>query len=69
VTLVFLSLVKEGRRQDMQPGVVSIHEFFFSVEALGSQPELHLGEEMIIAWRHVRTVRRVVENLRIEELD
>jgi len=38
------------------------------VEALGSQPD-HLGEEMVIAWCQVRTVRRVVENLPAEELD
>jgi hypothetical protein len=47
----------------------SIHEFFFGVEALGTQPDLHLGEEMVIAWRQVRTARRVVENLLVEELD
>jgi hypothetical protein len=39
------------------------------VEALGSQPDLHLVEEMVIAWRQVQTVRRVVENLPVEELD
>jgi len=53
----------------MQPVVDSIHEFFVGVEALGSQPDLHLGEEMVIAWRQVRTVRRAVENLPVEELD
>jgi len=47
----------------MQPVVDSIHELFVGVEALGSQPDIHLGEEMIIAWSQVRTVRRVVENL------
>jgi len=36
------------------------------VEALDSQPDLHLGEEMVIAWCQVRTVRRVVENLPVE---
>jgi hypothetical protein len=29
----------------------------------------HLGEEMVIAWRPIRTERIVVENLAIEELD
>jgi hypothetical protein len=53
----------------MQPVVDSIHEIFFGVEAMGTQPDLHLGEEMLIAWRQVRTVRSVVENLPIEELD
>jgi len=53
----------------MQPVVDSIHEIFVGVEALGSQPDLHLGEEMVIAWCQVRTVRRVVENLPVEELD
>jgi hypothetical protein len=53
----------------MQPFVDSIHELFVGVEALGSQPDLHFGEEMVIAWRQARTVRRVVENLRVEELD
>jgi hypothetical protein len=53
----------------MQPAVDSIHEFFVGVEALGSQPDLHLGEEMVIAWLQVWTVRRVVENLPVEELD
>ena len=53
----------------MQPSVDAIHELFVGVEMLGSQPDLHLGEEMVIAWRQVRTVRRVVENLPPEELD
>jgi len=53
----------------MQPFVDSIHELFVGVEALSSQPELHLGEEMVIAWCQVRTVRRLVENLPVEELD
>jgi hypothetical protein len=52
----------------MQPVVDSIHELFVGVEALGSQPD-HLGEDMVIAWYQVRTVRRVVENLPVEELD
>jgi hypothetical protein len=51
----------------MQPVVDSIHELFVGVEALGSQPDL--GEEMVIAWHQVRTVRRVVENLPVEDLD
>jgi hypothetical protein len=53
----------------MQPVVGSIHELFVGVEVLGSQPDLHLGEEMVIAWRQVRTARRAVENLPVEELD
>jgi len=53
----------------MQPGFDAIHELFVGVEKLGSQPHLHLGEEMVISWRQVRTVRRVVENLPVEELD
>jgi hypothetical protein len=53
----------------MQPVVDSILELFVVVEALGTLPDLHLGEEMVIAWRQVRTVSRVVENLPIEELD
>jgi len=53
----------------MQPVVDSIHELFIGVEALDSQPDLHLGEEMAIAWRQVRTVRRVVENIPVEEID
>jgi hypothetical protein len=53
----------------MQPVVDSIHELYFGVEALGTQPDLHLGEEMVIARRQVRTVRKVVENLPTEELD
>jgi len=53
----------------MQPVVDSIHELFVGVEALGSQPDFHLGEEMVIASRQVQTVRRVVENLPVEELD
>ena len=52
----------------MQPVVDSIHELFVGVEALGSQPDLHLGEEMVNAWRQIRTVRSVVENLPVEEL-
>ena len=53
----------------MQPVVDSIHELFVGVEVLGSQPGLHLGEEMVIAWCQVRAVRRGVENLPVEELD
>jgi hypothetical protein len=53
----------------MQPVVDSIHEIFIGVEALGSQPDLYLGEEMVTAWRQDQTVRRVVENLLFEELD
>jgi hypothetical protein len=53
----------------MHPGVNSIYELFVGVEALGSQLDLHLAEEMVIAWRLVRTVRRVVENFPDEELD
>jgi len=53
----------------MQTDVDSIHELFVVVEAPDSQPDLHLGEEMVIAWCQVRTVRRVVENLPVEELD
>jgi len=53
----------------MQPAVDSILELFVGVETLGSQPDIHLGEEMAIAWRQVQNVRRVVENLPVEELD
>jgi len=53
----------------MQSVADSIQELFVGVEALGSQPDLHLGEAMVIAWCQVRTVRRVVENLPAEELD
>jgi len=53
----------------MQPVVDSIHELFVGVEALSSQPDLHLGGEMVTAWRLVRTVRRVVENLPFEVPD
>jgi hypothetical protein len=53
----------------MQPFVDSMHELFVGVEALGSQPDVHLGEEMANDWRQSRTVGRVVESLPIEELD
>jgi hypothetical protein len=53
----------------MQPVVDSIHELFVGVEVLGSQPDLHLGEEMVTAWHQVCTVRRVVEILPVEKLD
>jgi len=53
----------------MQPDVYCSHLLFFGVEALGSQLDIHLGEEMVIAWRQVRTVRRVVENIPVEEPD
>ena len=53
----------------MQPVGDSIHDLFVSVKALGSQPDLSIGEEMVITWRQVWTVRRVVENLPVEELD
>jgi hypothetical protein len=44
-------------------------QLFVRVEALGAQRDLHLGEEMLTAWRQVRTVGRVVENLPVEEFD
>ena len=69
MTLGFVVLVKEGCRQVMRPDVDSMHELFFGVEALGSHPDLHLGEEMVIAWCRVWTVRWVVENRPVEELD
>jgi len=53
----------------MQPGFDAIHELFVGVEKLGIQPDLYLGEEMVIAWCQVRTERRVVENLPVEDLD
>jgi hypothetical protein len=53
----------------MQPVLDSIQEFFVAVEVLGSQPDLHLGEEVVIAWCQDRTVRRVAENLPVEALD
>jgi hypothetical protein len=46
-----------------------IVEFFVGVEVLGSQPDLHLGEEMVIAWRQFRTVSRVAGYLSGEALD
>jgi hypothetical protein len=53
----------------MQPVVETIHELFVGVGALGNQPDLHLGEEMVIAWRQAGTLRRVVGNLPVEEPD
>jgi hypothetical protein len=53
----------------MQPVADPIHELFIGVEALGSQPDLHIGGEMVIALHQVRNVRRMVENLPAEELD
>jgi len=53
----------------MQPDVDSLHELFVGVEVLGSQPDLHLDEEMVIAWCQARAVRRVIKNLPVEEHD
>jgi hypothetical protein len=53
----------------MQPVLDSIHELFVAVEVLGIQSHLHLGEEMVIAWRQVRIVRRLVEYLQDEAFD
>jgi len=53
----------------MQPDVDNILELSVGVEALGSQPDLHLAEKMVIAWHQVRTVRRVIKNLLVEELE
>jgi len=69
VTPVFVVLIKERCHQIMQPDVDSIHELFVGVEALGSQPDLHLGESMVITWCQIQTVRWVVENLPVEELN
>ena len=52
----------------MQSVVDSVHELSVVVEALGSKQD-HLGEEVVITWRQVRPVRRVVENLPVEERD
>jgi hypothetical protein len=52
----------------MQSVVYSIRELFVGVEVLGSQPDPHLGEEMVIAWRQDWTVIRVVENLLLKRL-
>jgi len=52
----------------MQPVVDSIHELFIGLEVLGSQPDLHLGEEMVITWCQVWTVGRVVENPQLKSL-
>jgi len=41
----------------MQPVVDSIHEVFVGVEVLDSQPDLHLCEEMVVAWCQVWIVR------------
>jgi hypothetical protein len=46
-----------------------MQELFVGVELLGNQPDLYLGEEMVIAWCQVQTVRRVDENLSVEALD
>jgi hypothetical protein len=53
----------------MKPVGDSIHGLFVGVEALGSQPDLQLGEEMVIDWPKVQIVWRVVKNLPVEELD
>ena len=53
----------------MQPVVDSIHELFVGMEMLGGQPDLLLGEEVVITWHQVQTVRRVVKNLPVEVLD
>jgi hypothetical protein len=53
----------------MQPVVDTIHELSVGVEALGSQPDLHLGEVMVFDWCQVSTVRRVDENLPDEQPD
>jgi hypothetical protein len=51
VTLVFVVPRQKRCRQVMQPVFDSIHEFFVGVEALGSQPDLHLSKERVIAWQ------------------
>jgi hypothetical protein len=53
----------------MQAVVDSIHELFVGVGGLGTQLDFHLGEEMVIAWHQVRTVRRVAITLPVEERD
>jgi hypothetical protein len=63
------SLITERRRQGTQPVVDYIHELLVGFEALVSQPDLHLCEEMVIAWRQVRAVRGVLENLPLELLE
>jgi hypothetical protein len=69
VTLVFLVPLQRTLPPSLQPVVDSIHELFVGVEALGIQPDLHLDEKMVIAWRQVRTLRSVVANLPVEGLD
>jgi hypothetical protein len=65
VTLGFVVPRQRTLPPIMQPVVDPI---FIGVEALGSQPHLRLSEVMVIVWRQVRNVRRVVENLPDEEL-
>jgi hypothetical protein len=69
VTLVFVV----PRQRPVPPSYVarfdSVHELFVGVKAQGSQPDLHLGEGMVVVLRQVRTVRKVVENILVEELD
>ena len=69
LTLDFASL--RQRRAPLRYAEIldSIHEFCVGLEAVGSQRKLHFVQDMAIAWRQVRSVRRVVENLRVEELD
>ena len=53
----------------MQSVVAAIHELFVGVEALGSQPDLYLGEEMAVAWRQVRICKGLSRNLPVEEFE
>jgi hypothetical protein len=69
VTLVFVVPHQSTVPPSYAASFDSIHELLFGVEALGTQPDLHLAEEMVIVWRQVRTGRRVVENLPVEVSD
>jgi hypothetical protein len=69
VTLVFVVPRQRTVPPSYAVNCYSIHELFVGVEALGSQPDLHLCGEMVVSWRQIWTIRRVDENLPVEELD
>lgn len=48
------------RERCVQPVVYSFHDILFGFEELGTHPNLHLAEEMVIVWRQVRFIREVI---------
>jgi hypothetical protein len=51
-----------------QPCFDTFHQLIITVAALWSKPVLQVGKQVVVAWREIRAVRRVVKELQAEML-